>query len=359
MVNSIKAGFSIPPLWQFNCVGNSTLVGQRYVYNHTTFVLGQHFPYIAPAVFSPGSAHRWSFAGGADQRKTQAGISHGQPASGINSYLSSGRFREGPLSMSVSMKPRSLYSNPVLYDAINSQYTEDIPLLVSIIREFGGPVLELAAGTGRLALSLLKEGFEYTGLDLSDAYLERARAKMAEAGLRGGEMVSGDMRGFRLQKKFQMIFIGFNSFLDLLTDDDVESFLRSVSRHLRDEGRFVIDIFVPDPKYLFPGRRQMHIRDFEHPDGGVASLYEDNSYDSATRINNITWHVRRANTGQTEEYALKMRIYSPDSMRLILDKAGFDIERMLGDHNGGEFKPESRFQIYICKKRRQSKRIGR
>ena len=140
-----------------------------------------------------------------------------------------------------------IYTKPDLYDAIHQNYSYDKDLITTLAKKAGGPVLELAAGTGRLAKFILDLGLDYTGIDSSDAFLHRAIHKCGDQ----ATFLHHDMRQFYLEQSFNFIFIGFNSFLHNLTDDDASRCLQSVHNHLTDNGTFLVSIFIPDPSFLY------------------------------------------------------------------------------------------------------------
>ena len=84
----------------------------------------------------------------------------------------------------------------------------------------GGPALEMAAGTGRLALPIIERGINYTGIELSSSFTKFARKKLAKFGDLA-QVFEGDMRKFDLDMQYQFIFIGFNSIFHLLNNKDV------------------------------------------------------------------------------------------------------------------------------------------
>ena len=100
-----------------------------------------------------------------------------------------------------------IYTNPELYDAIHKNYNWDQSLITSIAKKTGGPILELAAGTGRLAKKLLDYGFDYTGIDTSVEFLDVAIKTYGKQ----GTFLLRDMRKFNLGKQFRFIFIGLRS----------------------------------------------------------------------------------------------------------------------------------------------------
>lgn len=107
----------------------------------------------------------------------------------------------------------------------------------------GGRVLELAIGTGRIALGLADRGLDVHGIDASEAMVARLRAKP------GGETIAvtiGDFADVAVEGRFDLVFVAFNTFFALTTQDDQVRCFANVAQHLTDGGVFVIEAFVPD-----------------------------------------------------------------------------------------------------------------
>ena len=107
----------------------------------------------------------------------------------------------------------NIYSNPELYDSIHKEYNWDKNMIHSYAKKVSGSVLEIASGTGRLTQTILDLGLDYTGLEISKPFLDKAKDKYKHH----AKFILGDMRNFHLNNKFDFIFIGFNSFLHNLT----------------------------------------------------------------------------------------------------------------------------------------------
>ncbi len=246
--------------------------------------------------------------------------------------------------------PRDIYTVAELYDAFHWWKTNDLDFIANWATDNGGPVLELAAGTGRLGLPIAGRGLDYTGLELSPQYVVRAEQKLAPFS-KNAYIIQGDMRSFKLDRKFKSIFIGFNSFLHLYSDKDARACLQAVQNHLLDDGKLLIEIFVPDPSFLNrPQDRLYPVCSFSHPDGGYCTIKESNDYDAETEINSVHWYFFRSLIPQPEQYNFDMRIYYPDTMDRLLNEAGFKILEKFGDRKGNPLTPESELQIYICGK---------
>lgn len=107
----------------------------------------------------------------------------------------------------------------------------------------GGRVLELAIGTGRIALGLADRGLEVHGIDASEAMVARLRDKP------GGDAIPvtiGDFADVDVKGRFAVVFVAFNTFFALTSQDDQVRCFDNVARHLTDDGVFVIEAFVPD-----------------------------------------------------------------------------------------------------------------
>jgi SAM-dependent methyltransferase len=107
----------------------------------------------------------------------------------------------------------------------------------------GGRVLELAIGTGRLALPLAQRGLEVHGVDASERMVDKLREKPAGDGI---PVTMGDFADVPVEGSYSLIFIAFNTLFALLSQEDQLRCFASVAQHLTDEGLFVIEAFFPD-----------------------------------------------------------------------------------------------------------------
>jgi hypothetical protein len=106
----------------------------------------------------------------------------------------------------------------------------------------GGPALELAIGTGRIALPLAARGVQVDGIDFSEAMVARLRAKP------GGDQIAvtiGDFADVPVPGAYRLIYVVYNTLFNLLTQDDQVRCFEHVAAHLTDDGLFVVEAFVP------------------------------------------------------------------------------------------------------------------
>ncbi len=132
------------------------------------------------------------------------------------------------------------------YDAWASGVVDDIPFYVELAREADGPVVELAVGTGRVAIPVAQAiGRRVIGLDASPEMLRQARAHAAEAGV-DLLLIEGDMRDLSLEEPAGLIYCPFRALLHLRTWADRRQTFERVAASLRPGGRFAWNAFAFD-----------------------------------------------------------------------------------------------------------------
>lgn len=124
-------------------------------------------------------------------------------------------------------------------------YTTYDPAAVTLLHELaqGGRALELGIGTGRIALPLQATGVEVHGVDASPAMVAKLRAKS------GGDKLPVSLGNFAdvpVDGRYALIYVLFNTFFALLSQDEQARCFQNVARHLSPSGVFAIEVFVPD-----------------------------------------------------------------------------------------------------------------
>jgi SAM-dependent methyltransferase len=155
------------------------------------------------------------------------------------------------------------YTSSTYGDRIADHYDEwyatlpfggDLDTAVAFLNELAGDgaALELGIGTGRIALPLLASGIAVHGIDASAAMLERLREKP-----RGDEIHTtlGDFGALALGRRFRVVYVVFNTFFGLPTQDEQVEAFGAVAEHLEPGGVFVMEAFMPDPSRFERGQR--------------------------------------------------------------------------------------------------------
>jgi hypothetical protein len=133
---------------------------------------------------------------------------------------------------------------------------KDTPAAVAFLEQLaaGGPALELAIGTGRVALPLAARGVVVDGIDFSTAMVAKMRAKP------GGDQIAvtiGNFADVPVPGTYRLIFLVFNTIFNLLTQDDQVRCFENVASHLTADGSFVVEAF--EPSYLTRLRSDQYV----------------------------------------------------------------------------------------------------
>lgn len=236
--------------------------------------------------------------------------------------------------------------------------TQDIPFYLEYAARAGGEVLELACGTGRVALALAKAGYAVTGLDLSRPMLAIFSRKLAEqpAEVRAlVTVVQGDMARFALGRRFPQIIAPFRAFQALTAEEDIEGCLRCVHQHLTPGGLFIVNTFRPykklDESWRYPYTVQWTRED--GPDGAqVIKKHRGRHIDPEKQIiyPEFLYEVRRRD-GVVEEYAeqLSLKYYYAEQLRALLETHGFRIQSGFGWYDKSPIE-DGRELIFVCER---------
>ena len=131
-----------------------------------------------------------------------------------------------------------------IYDELYQELF-DVEGTVALLEELsgGGPALELAIGTGRIALPLAERDVEVHGIDISDEMVAKLRAKPGGADI---PVTMGDFADVPAERNYPLIVLVFNTLFALTTQEDQIRCFDNVSAHLDPGGKFVIECFWPD-----------------------------------------------------------------------------------------------------------------
>ena len=129
-----------------------------------------------------------------------------------------------------------------VYDDVSQRgdEMETVAFLEQLAR--GGPALELAIGTGRIALPLSAQGIRVDGIDFSSAMVAKLRAKPGGARI---AITMGNFTDVAVKGTYRLIYLVFNTLFNLLSQDEQVRCFENVADHLTDDGCFVVETFVP------------------------------------------------------------------------------------------------------------------
>jgi SAM-dependent methyltransferase len=202
-----------------------------------------------------------------------------------------------------------------LYDPWSASVVEDVEFYVEEALASGGPVVELAVGTGRIAVPIAKAGIRVIGVDASAGMLGVAREYAAAEGVEL-DLRLGDMREPPVDERVPLVLIPFRSLLHMTSEPERLRALRAARELLVPGGRLVFDVFAPSRQDV----EDTHGRWLERESG----IFERADWDEGART--LTLSVRRGDEAST----MYLAWLSPAEWSLLLDRAGFDVEAQWG-----------------------------
>lgn len=237
------------------------------------------------------------------------------------------------------------YLDAERYDQFYGEYAEPDDWLVELLLQRSS-VLELACGTGRIAIPLAQRGLSVTGIDYCEPMLDLAQNKVREAQVQV-ELAQCDFRAFDLGKKFGSILLLFNALWHVHERHDFAALMQCVRRHLQPDGLFVLDVFVPALEFLHRDPQQRYpFSSYTDPETGAqVQVTETYSYEPDTQISRLV-HYK----GTTDEIVggLNLRMYFPQELDALLECNGMAIDQKFGSWDRTPFDASSNHQLYLC-----------
>ena len=217
------------------------------------------------------------------------------------------------------------------YDEWAAHMTEDVPFYVELAREADGPLVELAVGSGRVAIPVAREtGRRVVGIDSSPSMLAQARARAAEAGVEL-DLRESDMRELELEEPAALIYCPFRALLHLPTWADRRRTFERVAASLRPEGRFAWNAFAFDHEVAarLDGNHQdepvPHVVRYAVADNRIDIVLDDGGSSS------LWWATKNEWLG-------------------LIDVAGLELEALYGGFDRTPLDDESREYVFVTRR---------
>ncbi|MBN1313778.1 MAG: class I SAM-dependent methyltransferase [Anaerolineae bacterium] len=232
------------------------------------------------------------------------------------------------------------------YDAETAGYAVDIPAYNVLVERFGGPLLDVGCGTGRVAFALARQGIAVTGIDTSQPMLDRARARQEPIKSSQVHWYQVDVTELTLDERFGLAIFAYNGFMHLLDQDRQIAALNKLAEHIKKGGGLVIDIANPVEMFRVedtPGL--VFERQFADTETGQAVMQQSLAMvDRATQIMSLTWVYDRIGPDgivHRDLVPLQLRYTMASEMRLLLSRAGFSDIELCGDYDFSPYEEES------------------
>ena len=218
-------------------------------------------------------------------------------------------------------------------------------------------ILELATGTGRVALALARLGHDVTGLDISDGMLARARAKRATLDPETAARVTfthGDMAQFQLDTPFDVIVAAFNALLLLPDAQARASCLAASFEHLRPGGSLVIDVFAANAIDRTPDHETVQFLERDPASNRLITRERFYTYDPETdRGQSLLIYRLHGGAGEPPEelrLGYSLALMSRDQLVDEVRAAGFADLAIYGDYRRGSWSADSP-NLIVCARR--------
>lgn len=234
----------------------------------------------------------------------------------------------------------------------------EVEFYIDAIERFGGPVLEIGVGTGRIAIPAAAKGHRVVGIDLHEPMLERARAKISAAGLTSDaiDLIQADMTTFDLgPAKFETVIIPANTLALALDEAAQQMTLKRAAAHMVADGALIFNIYNPTPDMIYDDSEdEFLIGVVDSPDMNLRHVLTGiNRFDNENQINRCTQIIETLSwDGETvdrEELAVTTRYLHHHQVLAMLSAAGLEATEIYGDFDRSPLSDELDEMIYICK----------
>jgi SAM-dependent methyltransferase len=233
-----------------------------------------------------------------------------------------------------------------LYDVDLLDDPGDIDLYLALAARTGGPILELAAGTGRLAIPLAQAGFDVSAVDIDPAMLARLERRLATLADAEPELdsrvhaIQADLVGLEVPggRRFKLAILALNSVLLLDSRDKQRAALETMARHLAPGGVAVVDVWLPAAHELarYDGRLSLeYVR--TDPESGLVVTKTASAEHEPTRgrVELTAIYDEGESGGPVRRWVRqdRLRLLSPDELLEMAEDGGLIVEQLAGSYD--------------------------
>jgi SAM-dependent methyltransferase len=230
-----------------------------------------------------------------------------------------------------------------VYDATNAKEFEPSVLdpMIDRLAELaqGGPALEFAVGTGRVALPLGAPGIAVDGIELSESMAAKLRAK---PGADAVAVTIGDMTSTRVAGDFALVYLVANTIMNVTTQEEQLAVFANAAAHLRGGGCFVLEVIVPQLRGAPPGERaRVFTLDLDHV--GIETFDDP--------VHQVAWSHHWINVaGRLVTHSAPYRYVWPSELDLMARLHGFRCRDRWSGWSCEPFVSESTSQVVVFEK---------
>lgn len=232
------------------------------------------------------------------------------------------------------------------YEAENQAFTDDLGLYETLAAQYGGPILEIGAGTGRVLFHLAQAGYETVGVDISPEMLAIARRKLgALPHLNIGNkirLVEADILSYQDSQTYPLILLSYNALMHFREQEDQLQLLDTLAGLLRPGGIIAIDLPNAGEAFAAEDIGGMVLeRVFVEPiSGNVVMQQSVSQIDRAEQSLKVTWIYDEIGPDRVVKRlleGLELRYIFPAELNLLLGQTGLQAMEWYGDYEQGPF----------------------
>jgi SAM-dependent methyltransferase len=247
-----------------------------------------------------------------------------------------------------------------LYDVDLVDVPGDVALYHALANRTDGPILDLAVGSGRVAVPLAAAGWDVTGVDRDPAMLARARARVVAASSAAAgrhELVEADLVGLRLPAgpAFRLGIVALNSIMVLADRTARAAAFATLAAHLAPGGLAVVDVLQPAVADLarYDGRLILAYVRRDPETGLTVTKTGAAEYDASARTIHLTSIFDEGRPGEPPRRWTRvdaLRVVGADELVDLAEQAGFTVESLAGDLELGPLTPDSERAVLVARR---------
>lgn len=241
-----------------------------------------------------------------------------------------------------------------IYDQVHERcQSTDIPFWVSEAMAVSEPVLEIACGSGRIALHIAREGVAIHGIDSSQEMIKLLQQKLSSEQKNVKDLLTyeiTDMRTFgeNATSKYGLAFVAFSALQYMHTREDQQAVFSAVYKILKPNGIFTVDVFNPNPAFIPKWGQPLQMAEIKNsPKVGEQIIWQcvPQDFDAQTKIltmpNQFQIYHNNAENPETIMIPAQYYCFSQDELKALFIQSGFEVIETFGNYDRSPYTPES------------------
>ena len=242
------------------------------------------------------------------------------------------------------------------YDWYVGDFAEDLPLYRRYARHARTPLLEIGAGSGRLTIPLARAGHEVVAVDVSSSMLALLRARLRRepaAVRRRVRVVHADATRFSLSTRFDLIIVPYYTFNYFLSQHSCHAALRRLEAHLTEDGRLLIDVFIPLARIARCPRAPLLRMDLRLPRGARLRGWNHYTMDLRRQIEtrrHLVVHEPGGGRARRQRFTIRRRWWHAAELRAMFRRHGLEVEGVFAGYRGRRARGDAEQLLWVLRR---------